>query len=549
MAVWLSEQTGAGFAAAGYEHAGETVPETQIFISYARDDDIPPPQGGKGFVSYLHEQLAYVFKDSGPFRPKIWRDITGIDPGDQFDPRIADAIAASAILLVVLSRNWMARPYCQRELKAFGERWSSEDELQIRRRVIFVGKRHVDRDRRPSLLQGQEGYLFYTLDAAGAEGLEHQFFSQGKVQDDRYYQLLDDLAGFLLRTATRLSPREQTPEADRVIVNSAPAPALNGRTIYVAKPADDMRPAYDRVVKELGGHGYAILPEPGAELPHDRSAAGTIDAWLARAEASIHLLGEEPGYAVDNAQRIVGLQLAHAAARVSPGDGGGDGLGFRRIIWAPKVLERRRDDVAEVLGDRNPIEVLCKFGNQMPNDKIDGDVLSKFVDFLIQHLIRMAPPVSRPPQIKADFRIYLCHSEEEDTDFVFKVAEELLARDVEAVFPAFEGDEVAIKTFHRTNLAECDAVALCWAGASEVWVRARSNELRDWHGLGRGRPFAYRAVVAGPPLGPRKKNIRRLFPSSEIDLTVDLTDKDRIAPGLIDRLVPAAPADAHGSVA
>src|SRR6266852_9122700 len=96
--------------------SGVSMSTTQIFISYARDDDAAPPDlnrgDAKGFVTSLHEQLLYEFQELGQPRPKIWRDTRGISPGDQFEPLIDEAIAASSFLLVVISRNWLTRPYC-----------------------------------------------------------------------------------------------------------------------------------------------------------------------------------------------------------------------------------------------------------------------------------------------------------------------------------------------------------------------------------------------------------------------------------------------------
>jgi len=108
----------------------------------------------KGFVTSLHEQLLYEFQELGQPRPKIWRDTRGISPGDQFEPLLDEAIAASSLLLVVLSRNWLTRPYCLRELESFSRRWSKERDRAQRKLMAFVAKHHVDPQRRPSLLQG-----------------------------------------------------------------------------------------------------------------------------------------------------------------------------------------------------------------------------------------------------------------------------------------------------------------------------------------------------------------------------------------------------------
>jgi TIR domain len=92
-----------------------------IFISYARDDDLPPPDrpDRKGFVTFLDDAVRYEFKELGPERPKVWRDTKRIADGDQFTPEIEEALKNASFLLVVLSPNWMASHWCRRELDTF----------------------------------------------------------------------------------------------------------------------------------------------------------------------------------------------------------------------------------------------------------------------------------------------------------------------------------------------------------------------------------------------------------------------------------------------
>ena len=68
----------------------------QIFVSYARNDDVPPHEDPtkNGFVTYLHHQLDFAFRDFGDPKPRFWRDVRRIDKADQFDTKIADAIEA-----------------------------------------------------------------------------------------------------------------------------------------------------------------------------------------------------------------------------------------------------------------------------------------------------------------------------------------------------------------------------------------------------------------------------------------------------------------------
>ena len=185
--------------------------DVQIFMCYARVDDAPPPHlpDAKGFVTFLHEQLAFELRRIGAPWPKIWRDTKRIENADQFEPRIEQAISDSSILLVVLSKNWISRPYCVRELESFAERWKADGGL--RERIVVAAKREVDPDRRPSLLQGQVGIKFYALDEHEEDigGLEQEFYAGGRIRDPRYEDRIEELAGILWRKANR--NRERSP--------------------------------------------------------------------------------------------------------------------------------------------------------------------------------------------------------------------------------------------------------------------------------------------------------------------------------------------------
>jgi hypothetical protein len=291
------------------------------------------------------------------------------------------------------------------------------------------------------------------------------------------------------------------------------------------------------IAREFADQGFTVVPSGEDQaIPLDASAVGAIDEALKSAEMSIHLLGEEAGFAPSKCDPIVKLQLARAAARLTGSNG--SGVPFRRIIWAPSVLADGSNGAAPT--ERSPVDVLKQFDAQLPSDAIVGDTRSKFVQFLKRVLAEMAPRPVRPvTKSDGDMRVYLCHAQE-DMEFVFGLVDELEKRPVELVLPVFEGPQADIEHLHHKNLTECDAVALCWASAPEVWVRAQSSALRDWQFLGRKHQFAYRGVVVGPPPGVRKKQqaVKYLFPRGEIDLTINLTESDRPLSELLDPLVP-----------
>jgi len=83
------------------------------------------------------------------------------------------------------------------------------------------------------------------------------------------------------------------------------------------------------------------------------------------------------------------------------------------------------------------------------------------------------------------------------------------------------------RRYNSDLLAKCDAVTLCWANASEVWVRSEADRLSDWQGLGRKEQFAFRGLIAGPPPAAHKKSstLSLIFQDGEFDKVIDLVDK------------------------
>jgi hypothetical protein len=528
----------------------------QVFVSYARKDN-ESPKGDpslKGFVTFLHESLNEELTDLGATAVNIWRDTRNISDVDQFTPVLEEQVGSSSIMLVIMSPNWLASSYCQAEVKLFTQRWSDEGEEALKNRVKVVRKRPNDRNLWPSFLQGQVGIPFYSEDQSDGVALEDGYFWRGKVRDETYHQKVRELAGILSREASRVYT--QIPKIFTHPVRVSVQRKTDARrTIFVAKPATDMQVPYNRVVHELTRRGYSVVPEQ--DIPLDESAITFIDSALERADLSVHLLGVKGGYTPQDVSPIVQLQLERAATREMEGaprqsaqttlaefnvtEHGVTKYHFHRIVWAPRILEA--SVALQPMTERDPLVVLSDFAEKLPSDKIDGQGLSKFVDFLVQTVavddIRILPPPLSPG---AAPKVYLYH-EKEDIDFAMDLATALKARNVEPLTPITTGPPQDVRAQHRRRLAECDAVALCWASTPEIKLSAKTNELKNWRQLKRGKPFAYRGLVVGPPPNEDKKNSRFHFSMDEIDLQLDLSQPNGELAELVDRLVPRASLD------
>jgi hypothetical protein len=505
-----------------------------IFLSYAHDDDLTlsASDDEPGFVSFLYQMLQLKLRDLGATQAKIWLDHRRVSDGDQFDDVIDEGLKKAELLVVVMSPNWMKRPYCRKELDAFADLRKKSGLANVQERMIVVGKGHVDRLKRPFDLQGQEGFLFYARDETNGVSDVTPFFNRGKA-NDKFYDVRDHLACFLQKRVDRIA------EGGALVQTTPPAPpvaAPNGRTVYLAKPASDMKAHYARLAFELQGKGFTVVPDVTPDLPSDGCALTAIKDALAKAEASIHLVGDSPGFAPEGLDPIVKLQLALAREKAEANTDQAKG-GFRRIVWAPKVLDSGEPSAAPV-AERDPLQALERCDKQIAADKIDGDILSKFVEYLFQYLAETAPrPVATQPAGNK-LEVYLAYHGA-DEDYAEAVAEALRGGPVKVRIPACEADADA-RRFNSDLLVKCGAVTLCWANASEVWVRSEADRLSDWQGLGRKEQFAYRGLIAGPPPLPHKKPkaISLVFEDGQFDKVIDLVDKGPPTRALLAELAP-----------
>ena len=190
-----------------------------IFMSYAHDDDLilSPDPDEPGFVSFLDQQLRLKLRDLGARQANVWRDRRRISQGDQFADIIDDGLKRAELLVVVMSPNWMQRPYCRKEFETFLSLRKAAGVTNPATRMLVVGKGYVDRSARPPELQGQEGFLFYSRDDENDVSAITPFFNRGKC-NDRFYAELDDLAGGLQKRVTQIlsgAPAPATIAADR----------------------------------------------------------------------------------------------------------------------------------------------------------------------------------------------------------------------------------------------------------------------------------------------------------------------------------------------
>jgi hypothetical protein len=183
-----------------------------IFVSYAHDDNLPTGGGQdeEGFVSFLQRMLEVKLKDLGATEAKLWRDAKRFGDGDAFDVEIEDALKKSALLVVVMSKNWLSRPYCQKELRDFVEYRKSNGVAYFEERIVVVGKQYVLKESWPDPVKVQTGFAFFDRDPQDDVAGEKPLFNLGKPVSNRFFEVRDGLAVHLQNRVQRISAGAET---------------------------------------------------------------------------------------------------------------------------------------------------------------------------------------------------------------------------------------------------------------------------------------------------------------------------------------------------
>lgn len=523
-----------------------------IFISYARKDDQAAREvlGAKGLVASLHDRLLAVFNELGAPWPTVFRDTQRIEKGDQFEPRLGQALREAKLLIVVMSRNWLGSDWCRRELDTFADHWRQrgEGEQRVKEHIFLVRKHAIPPENRPEWLQGQSGYDLLRIDPENQAELAYFDSDFGRPCDERWFTTTRELAVALRKRAQ--DPKHPLPEplpsGARVTTDVAPAVvARNDRTVFLARPAADMEQSCTTLAEELTRRGFRVVPDPAVVLPmQGEEATALIDAALGKAELSIHLLGDKAGFTPEDSVPMVRLQLDRAAARIVPPiASGAEPRAFHRLIWAPRVLPGAANsatprDLYAVLARHSGLPSDAEREEALrPGDKLDGDTLTKFSQFVLQHLDEFGhPSAPRLPTIPQGAQIYVQHHEQ-DAAIAETVAEGLERQGFAPLLPALEGEPAERLRVHRDALQTSDAVLLCWAEAADVWVRAGATELRRWQDLGRTVAFTCRSVLALPPQRPAKDRLRKFPPKTDVDGVIDATAMHQVTPDALDPLL------------
>ncbi len=402
----------------------EKLMQHDIFVSYVRVDNKPPPGANKGWVTTLIDGLKnYLGQKLGNADAySLWMDdeLRGNGP---VAPDIARQLENSAILLLILSPDYLASPWCRQEFSMF-----LANENKGPERVFIVERNFVQR---PEELSNLLGYKFWVKDNSGHSRILAT--PRPNPEEFEYYQKLDDLARQLsdkiksLRKGGSASPQPSIPPE---------------HTVFLALVSEDLEEHRNEVKRCLEQRSIRVLPDKAYSYANIQQS---LDQDLSQCRLFVQLLSEK------SAQGFPRFQYERAKAAELP-----------ILQWCGKTLDLNR------MLDLDPAH----------RDLLSQStvIVSGLVEFQERILNRLKPQeVIKRAQTKGNHLVFI-NAAPEDMPLAHQVKDVLDEHGIGCSLPlaiSVTAQPAEIRHDLENNLRYCDAVIVFYNNTSVVQVRER----------------------------------------------------------------------------
>jgi hypothetical protein len=249
-------------------------------------------------------------------------------------------------------------------------------------------------------------------------------------------------------------------EVPEITVSDKPA-------LFIAECSFDRRDDREKVIADLRGAGYPILPE--VPMPtEEASFFGALAPILGRCKLAVHIIGSNYGVVPDGPSETSVSVLANGlAAEYSKRNN------LKRIIWLPRGVRTnspRQQEFLETL--RNDPET--RFGA----DLVEGG-LEELKAAIRTELKKIeSPEVSQPAQPVAPLRkmVYLVF-DELDREAVMPLRKFLRNQGFDHRVPAFNGDAATVRQANLDMLTTCDEVIVFYGVKEDSWKASIDAEI------------------------------------------------------------------------
>lgn len=443
--------------------------EIDILITYA-DNDNHAADRGNGWVTdfkrFLELMLLQVLGEKPNILLKSEHDsVTGGD------------MKKVGILIPILSPHFIESGECLDTLEDFLNTAKSSFP-----RVFKVLKKPIGHEEQPTKLRELIGFDLYSVDPDSGRIEDYKdFFSADAEQN--YWMKMVDLAYEIHESLIQLKQKASKAEVK---------PIFTRRSIYLAETGHDLTIQRNIIKRELQRHGYKVLPDhtlPGnlTELKKE------IKKEIEECSLSIHLIGNSYGEIPEGSDRsIVDIQNQIAAEKSS---GLKDKAAFSRLIWISPRLQRASEkqiafieSIKRDMASTEGAEIL-----QTPLEDFKNIVREELIEVGIDKKLNRS---EAEPAGNGKSKIYLLYDKLDEKEV--KPIEKFVEKAGFIVLkPSFEGELLALRQHHISNLRNFDAAIIYQGAVNDQWVRMKLLDLLKAPGFGRRKPIKGKLIISG----------------------------------------------------
>jgi len=427
-----------------------------LFISYSHIDDEPWGAAQHRWVNELHKELQARLAMVMGRNVRIWRD-PQVRGNEQLTPLVTAALSDSRMFVFVLSPRYLKSDWCSREFETFLREMRRRSAGGSRSPVLKIIKTPVNPAELPEPVRDMLGYEFFREEASGK-------FRELYPETREFWQKVDDLA-----------------QDVSDFLSGAEARGGGKKVVYLAESTEDIRPARDKIRRELVQRGYRVVPDTMLPWSVDELLP-RIRSELDKAALSVHPVGARYGLIPEGADRsIVELQVEAASAGNAQ---------TSHLIWiAPEASQPAEPKQEEFLQRLRQVYAEGR-GTELLEQKPLEELKTRLVEKL------ETPPAPRPlpeSQLPEKQRIYLI-CEPASIQSVKPLVEYLRKQGYQVDLPLMEGSEQEMRQDHQDTLVWCDAVLIYSSGPRQAWLRAKQRDLWKAPGWGRTKRMAAQAI-------------------------------------------------------
>jgi hypothetical protein len=287
-----------------------------VFISYARNDDVPPTDLPIGWVTRFVEELENLLRTkAGVANISVWRD-NSLGSNEQVTPTLLEKVQSSRTLVLFMSPSYQHSSWCQGELGTFLE----ANPVQHNRESVFIVEIDpVSRENWHARLRELTQIRLWERQV-GEKATRRLGYPKPKLDEDSpYWNGINELAHLIKTHLERLEPdRFALRPAVGVPLEPSPTPPPSPQpTVWVAEPTSDLADRWDDLVRSIRQSGCDIRPA-GADS-YDRSSRvaflESVERDLESSALFVQLLSGAEGDASERAYTLIQGSAAREQAQ------------------------------------------------------------------------------------------------------------------------------------------------------------------------------------------------------------------------------------------